>query len=255
MASNHMSQPDFLQPLGEDNRDEHILIEFHRVLCNTNMSLLRNLFSAAAKDQEILKVLPNLPIYAKLPIDEKYHATVLYNYPEDLVFNLSKEKLSRETCRAFASQFMEPYNFKTLHLSRMSAIARNLLNAKFVKNLYVFADKFTIEMREYLSEMFADKGVDTQVHAMEGNFIECLCAKPEITTCFISNTSDLLAAEDYGHHLIDGKLFMIAQGYNNFVKDEKDEIQLAHLQKFHQWQQQHLANVAYMYPHCIERGV
>lgn len=247
---------DFLRPIRENNRDEYILVEFHRTLKNTNMSLLRNLFLRSKDDPEILELFPNLVTYAKLSIDERYDATVQFNYPDELVFNLSKEKLSPELCRKYVEAFIEPYHFEYLHATRMEAILRNLLGQAFVKKVYVFADKFTTEMKAYMAETFKDVGLGTRVVAIEGGFVDCMLSMPEITTVFMSNTSDFTQLYEFNPEAINGKFFIISDGYDNLEPcDDGENFQYAKMKLFDSLNREKKAVVAYGYPHAIYKAI
>lgn len=248
---------DILRPLHEDNRDEYILVEFHRTLKNTNMSLLRNLFVRADEDPEILNLLPNLAQYATMSTDERYDATVQFNRPRDLIFNLSGEKLSEELCESYANAFMEPYKFEYLHNTRMELILHNLLKSNFVKKVYVFADKFTNEMKQYFALNFMGQGVDTRVVALEGDLEDCLLTMQEITTVFISNFSDLDQIYKSHPDAIKGKFIIISDGYSNLVPVENttDQFQYAGAELFIKLHREKFADITYSYPHAIYRAI
>ena len=102
------NSPDFLRPIRDNNRNEYILVQFHRVLKNTNMSILKNAFDATLKDRDLLELFPNLANYAKMNIDDQYTNTVLFNYPWELVFNLSEESYLMKCASNLQNSFKSP---------------------------------------------------------------------------------------------------------------------------------------------------
>ena len=85
--------PDYLRPISDDNRDEYILVEFHRTFINTNMSLLQNLFEAYLKDKLLLSILPGIADFAALDPNKMYDATVMFNHPAQMIKEMSLEPL------------------------------------------------------------------------------------------------------------------------------------------------------------------
>ena len=248
-----ITNPDFLRPIRDDNRDEYILVEFHRVLVNTNMALLRNLFQASLKDKSLLELLPNLGAFAKLNLDQMYDATVLYNYPNEFVEELSMNRFSSEIADKYVEKFQEPYHFEQLHRSRLSFILHELLDHAFVKNLYIMAPHYTDEMKRYINEIFDGKGVGSRILLVEGNLQDSLSELSQITTVFMSNVSDLIQAESFTPGVINGKMFLIADGYANFEIDERGELQYQYVKLFEEWKREKRCMVDYMYPSCIEK--
>lgn len=248
------NSPDFLRPIRDNNRNEYILVQFHRVLKNTNMSILKNAFDATLKDHDLLELFPNLANYAKMNIDDQYTNTVLFNYPWELVFNLSEEKLSHEMCQQFAKQFQEPYDFSKLHETRMEGVLRNLLSHDFVKEIYIFADNFTKEMKDYIFKLFGSKGLGKRVIPINGTFQECLLALPQITTIFMSNASDFFELHQFYPEEVNQRFFIISDGYDNFqqTKDGKS-FEYRGLSLFKTLDHERKCTVAYSYPYCIPK--
>ena len=115
------SNPDFMRPIRDANREEYFLVEFHRTLKNTNMALLRNMIMAGAKDPDFLKIFPNLYYFARMTSnDDLYNATVMYNRPDELVRFLAKDRISADLCLAYAQEYMEPLQLERLHNTRFA---------------------------------------------------------------------------------------------------------------------------------------
>jgi hypothetical protein len=247
---------DFLRPIAGGNRDEYILVEFHRTLKNTNMALLNNLFARAKDDPELMQIFPKLIEYAKMTSDTRYDASVVFNKPRDLIFNLSGEKLSEELCQQYADAFKEPYKFPNLHTTRMEVVLHHLCEQDFVKKLYIFADKFSNEMKAYVAQTFGDVGVGTRVVALEGNLEDCLLSMPEITTVFMSNFSDLEPIYKSHMEVIKGKYIIISHGYGNMVPSQDHKrLEYAGMRTFAKWHKKKIADVAYGYPYAIYRAI
>ena len=249
--------PDYLRPIRSGNRDEYFLIEFHRVFKNTNMSILRNMLERSQDDEEILQLFPNLIEYAKMPIDALYNVTVMYNHPEQFVFNLSKETLSMDMCRSFVEVFREPYHFEYLHTTRMEAILRNLIEQQFVKKVYLIADRFTTEMKSYLSSTIEPKYLGTKVSAIEGNLIDAFDSIPELTTVFMSDSCDFETLYQYNSELVKNKFFVIYDGYDNLEpvdpNDPQSRMQYAKTELINRLAKDRICEVAYAYPFCIDK--
>ena len=249
------NSPDFLRPIRDANRDEHILVEFHRVLKNTNMSLVYNLISAAVEDETIIQFLPGLADYTKKSLDELYDMTVLYNYPHEMIRTMSRDKLSVELCTQYANAFATPYNMQMLHTTRMEGVIRNLLKTNFVKTLYIFAPHFNEEMKMYIARMFYDQQIGVKVICLEGNYEECLLDHPEITTVFQSNISDLVSFAQFYPDSIQKRFFVIADGYFNVepTKVGKGAIYI-NLDFLSKLIKNKVCEIAFAYPHSIPKN-
>lgn len=255
----NVNNPDYLRPIRAANRDEYILIEFHRVFKNTNMSILRNMLVRSQEDDEILKLFPNLVEYAKMPVDNVYNATVMFNHPEQFVYNLSKETLPMDLCRSYVEVFREPYHFEYLHTTRVEAVLRNLLSQQFVKKVYILADTFTTEMKAYLSSAIEPEYLGTKVVAIEGNLMDAFDSIPEITTVFMSDACDFETLYQYNPDHVKGKFFVIYDGYDNLEQidpnDPQSRVQYAKTDLIAQLAKDRICEVAYAYPFCIDKAI
>lgn len=255
-----LSNPDYLRPIRDNNREEIFLVEFHRVFKNTNMSLIRNLAVEASNDIEIMKLFPNLVFFARLQgNDERYAASVLYNKPEDLVQYLSNNQLSIELCQEFAHRFGQPYNFQYLHHTRLEIVIRNLLEHAFLKKVYFFADTFTKEMQSFIIQTYADYFREHKIELLEGKYTECMTEVPGITTAFISNFEDFKEVYDHSPEYIYGRMIVIADGYDNLEprkvtnpNDMEPKMQYKGLELFDKLNREKKAEISYMFPHAIE---
>lgn len=250
-------QPDFLRPIRDDNRDEYILVEFHRTFVNTNMSILENIFQAYLKDKSLLYILPDIAHYATLDPNKMYDATVLFNHPYQMIKSISRDQLSVELSQKYAETFQEPYHFSHLHHTRLEFMLREMLEHSFVKTIYIFAPKFTDEMKSYLQNIFEGKGLGSRILLVEGNFKECISEISQITTIFMSNVEDLIQVYNENPHLLDGKYILISDGYENMTADEKDPSQLTYvgLDLFQHLLQDRKCMISYIYPNCIEKNL
>lgn len=263
-SSNYATPPgteplytDFLRPIRDDNRDEYFLVDFHRVLVNTNMSLVLNLFERALQDHSIIELFPTLHSYSKLDVNQLYDTTVLYNYPHELIQNLSADRISADLAVAFRDQFMEPYHFDKLHYTRVGFILHEVLQHSFLKKIYLRAPKFTGEMVSYLRNIFGSSEVGSRIVLIEGNLHDSLTDLPQITTVFMSNTSDLIDAYQIDEKLIEGKLFVIMDGYDNFIPDPSDNQKFiyAYTDFFERWKAERRCIATYVYPAAIKKRV
>jgi hypothetical protein len=247
-------QPDFLRPIGTKNRDEYILVEFHRVLKNTNMSLLYNLMKRSQQDPSLLEIFPSLGSYAHLSLDNLYNATVLYNYPFELVQNLCRGQLSVDMCVEYAEAYATPYLFDKLHRTRIEVILKHLLEQKFVKQIFIFAPSYNDEMKAYFAQNWGSVGVPSRVLPIMGNLQDCLLTYREITTVFMSNITDLVQVEQFFPELLKQKMFVIMEGYDNFEVDkESGTMTHSYTDMAKRLDKEEIASIGYAYPHCIPK--
>lgn len=246
------NKPDFLHPLGDDNRDEIVLIEFHRVLKNTNMSILRNLYYAIIDNFDLTKVFPNATTYMRLGLDAKYDATVLFT-AEDFVYNLSNEKLSRDLCKEYAESLREPLLLPALHITRIESILREFLKHEFVKKVYIVADKFTNEMAQFMRETFQNL-LDNRILCIEGD-VQSALLDFGATTAFLSDCEDVHQIMTRDRTLLQDMMILVMDGYHNVYLDDKNEIQYKYMDEFVKLGEDKIANVGYIYPHCISKGL
>ena len=263
------SHPDYMRPIRDANREEYFLVEFHRTLKNTNYSIVRNLIQLCADDEELRSIFPKLNHFASIEDPNKlYHATVLYNRPEELIRFLSGDQLPPEMCNQFATTLMKHLGLETLHTTRLEYVIHELLQQKFLQKVYIFADKFTTEMQSYLVHTFGGSYFsENRICLVEGNFYDCITAIPEVTSVFISNFADLEYAYDLSPECIRGKMIVISDGYDNLEPLEmgsgpdapkKERDQPSHkmtyrgLDLFAKWKKSKIAEAGYSYPYCID---
>lgn len=254
--------PDFLRPIGDDNRDERLLIEFHRTYKNTNFSLMRNIMKRITEDHELFQILPNIVTFARLPDNNaRYDATVLYNHPEDLVFFLSKERLSMDMCKQYANAFLYPLLLENLHATRLEFAISQLASHAFIKEIYFFADKFTTEMQGYLVHAFGPDIFKEKIRLIEGPMKDCFIEIPQITTAFVSNASEVIELYHEHPEALYKKMIVISDGYDNY--EELDEetakkdpshlrINYKYLDLFQSLHKARQAEISYAFPFCIE---
>lgn len=246
------NMPDFLHPLGDDNRDEVILIEFHRVLKNTNMAILRNLYYAIIDNFDLTKVFPNAVTYMKLGLDAKYDTTVLFT-GEDFIYNLSGEKLNRDFCSDYVRLLRDPLLIPSLHVTRVESMLREFLKHEFVKKVYIVADKFTNEMEQFMRETFQSL-LDSRLFCVEGD-IQSALTDLDVTTAFISDSEDVHQIVTKNRDSLKDKMILVMDGYHNVYLDDKKDLQYKYMEEFVKLGEDKIANVGYIYPHCISKGL
>lgn len=249
-----MRNPDFLRPIGDGNRDEVMVVPFHRILKNTNMSLLLNILEALSADPDLMPLFPGIAAYTKLSVDDMYNATVLYNSKRDLVHELSHGLLSLHRSQDFANAFSEPYNLQNLHLTRLELVLKRLLTASFIKEIYFVADKMTTEMIQYLGYIFTPEDLNKRVFAIQCDYLELLQEKPEITTIFLDSSKDFFRIYAVDKNLLQDKYVVIGESYFDIESDpsgKKGAVKLAHLKVFKELKEQKICVASYMYPQCL----
>lgn len=246
--------PDFNRPMSDDNRDEYILVDFHRALKNTNMCILKNLFKAAIDDPEIVKIFPQLMKTTSLSIDQQYDFTAIYS-PIGLLRVLSNGKLSDSMLESYAETLMEPMELEYLHTTRIQLIMREFLQHNFTKKIYIRADKWTNEMSLYVYEMFKDVKGNDRIVAVEGSLKDCL-ADYFVTTAFISDSESLHQVIVDEPDLVKGRMFIIIDGMMNLESENAEEgkTDYKYLKEFESLQEKKIAAIGFVYPHCLPKG-
>lgn len=246
--------PDFNRPMSNDNRDEYILVDFHRALKNTNMCILKNLFKAAIDDPEIVKIFPQLMNATSLSIDQQYDFTAIYS-PIGLLRVLSNGKLSDTTLQSYVENLMEPMELEYLHTTRIQMILREFLQHDFTKKIYIRADNWTNEMSLYVYEMFKDMKGNDRITAVEGSLEDCL-RDYFITTAFISDSDSLHQVIVNEPDLVKGRMFIIIDGMMNLESENAEEgkTDYKYLKEFESFQEKKIAAVGFVYPHCLPKG-
>ena len=254
--------PDFLRPIGDDNRDEYLLIEFHRTYKNTNFSLMRNIMKRITEDQELFHILPNIVTFARLPDNNaRYDATVLYNLPEEFVKFLSKDQLSDGMCEQIVETFLHPLLLDNLHTTRLEFAISQLVAHAFIKEIYFFADKFTTEMQGYLVHVFGPERFKEKVRLVEGSMADCLIELPQVTTAFVSNASEVVELYQSHPDALNRRMIVISDGYDNYealdeeaAKKDPDHLHInyKYLDLFQKLHKARIADISYAFPFCIE---
>lgn len=254
----YFGNPDFMRPIRTANRDEVFLVEFFRVYKNTNMSIMRNIAKRAQEDLDTLSIFPNFKTLMDLHSnEERYSATVLYNKPEDFISFLLGDSKDQSLIQTCLKLFQEPYDLSQLHNTRLEFTIRNLLeNSSFLRKVYFVADKFSREVQQYLIvTLGADAFEKKRIQLVEGPVVECFSAFPDITTAFISNFSDFQSVYQHSPECLNGKLIVIADGYENFeiYGDKKDDIRYKGMDIFQKLHDEKRAEGSYMFPYAIEK--
>ena len=246
-----------MRPIRSANRDEVFLIEFFRVYKNTNMSIVRNIAKRAMEDQDTLSIFPNFQSIMGLHSnEERYAATVLYNKPEDFMTFLLGDSKDQDLIQRCLDIFQEPYDLFQLHNTRLEFAVRNLMeNSSFLRKVYFVADKFSKEVQQYLIITLGAASFEKKrVQLIEGPITECFSAFPDITTTFISNFSDFQSVYQHSPECLNGKLIVIADGYDNFEiqGDKKEDIRYKGMDIFEKLHNEKKAEGSYMFPYAIE---
>lgn len=255
MAYNPLAT-DYMRPIRDDNREEILLVEFHRVLKNTNFSVWRNLLHAATRDPELSSIFPNITSFSSLKtVDEMCLATSLYNTRSDFLYFLSGEKLSMDLCNIYGDIFLFPLHLFDLPKTKLEFVLHELSDHNFVKGIYFFAPQFTREMKDYMATTFGVKGFSSgKLHLLEGSLEECMESIPNATTMFISNYSDWEQIYRKDAHAFDGKMVLIADGYSNIepqIITDKPDILYKGMKTFMQLYNEKRAEISYMFPEFI----
>lgn len=246
---------DLLRPIGTDNRDETILVEFHRCLKNTNMSILHNL-AAAAKTEPFLPMLfPALNDFVKMSKDVRYAMSSMYNRHWEFLRMMLKDtdqRLPKELLEQYAETYLYPLHLNYLHTTRLEVVLHQLSLQNFVKRIYVTAPKFTDEMKSYLVSLFGADIVDDKITCVENDPKEVLLEDKSVTTAFLSNSDDVLEIAKHDLDCLRGKYIVVVEGYGNLlpVKDS----QMSHFihvgdDVFRKLQEDRICVVAHMYPY------
>lgn len=243
--------PDFNTPLSDNNRDEYILVDFHRALKNTNMCILKNLFKAAIDDPNIMKIFPELIKLSKMTLDQQYDAVAIFSHV-GLINVLAHGKLTLEMCQNYAEAMLEPMELEYLHTTRVEMVLAEFLKHGFTKKVYIRADKWTKEMTSYVSMCFG--GYGDRVFAIEGSLLDCQ-RDYLITTAFVSNADEVHEIITEKPELIQGRMYVIMDGVMNleFPEGNTDGV-YKYMDEFKSLHDKKIAAVGYMYPHCMPKG-
>lgn len=246
---------DLLTPIGTDNRDEVILVEFHRCLKNTNMSILHNMAKAVRTEPNLELIFTGLKDFVKMSKDVRFMVSSLYNRHWEFVRMLLKEHMNQipePMIRDYAEAYLHPLHLGYLHTTRLEVVVKMLSEKEFVKKIYVTAPEFTDEMKAYLVALFGAETVDTKIVCAANDPNDVLREDPSVTTAFLSNADDVLELVRENHDQLKGKYIVLLEGYGNLVPidDQKlDSFRHVGDDVFKKLQEDRICVVAHMYPY------
>ena len=246
---------DLLRPIGTDNRDEYILVEFHRCLKNTNMSILHNLAAAVKTEPFLAELFPALKDFVGMSKDVRYAMSSMYNRHWEFLRMMLKDnegRLSEDLLKRYAETYLYPLHLNYLHTTRLEVVLHQLSLQDFVKHIYITAPKFTDEMKSYLVALFGADTVDKKIVCLENDPKDVLLELPDITTAFLSNSDDVLEVVERNRDCLTGKYIVVVEGYGNLLPAKEN--QMSHFihvgdDVFRKLQEQRICVVAHMYPY------
>ena len=249
---------ELLRPIGRDNRPETVIIPFHRFIKNTNYAILRNLMATLPKDASTweddatMKLFPQLKNWLMVSRADNFRASNLFNLPEMMLRHLSNDTLDASMACVFKQRFGENLHLHELHYTRLEMALIQLLTAKFMKDLYIYADTITTEMEEYLVSVFIREAKrvksDCTVHLIEGEALDTIVKYHEATTIFLNDSSEFFALKEYDPKLIENRYFLIGQGVADMLYlTDKEQYYLQHTAEFSALRASHVCEVTYMY--------
>lgn len=249
---------DFLHPIGTQNRDEVLLIPFHRALKNTNMSVIINLTERMANEPDIQKIFPGLIKFLESNALDMYAYSVMFPQPHLMLQELSEGALSVDTAIQFAEEFMRPLHLDRLHKTRLELMVNQLTQQKFIKKLYIQADTVTMEIADYIGREIVQYIESThsqcEFHLIEGQFMEVFHNIPDLTTVFL-NTSyqfDEIVDSFQEDALVD-RCFIIMDNKFDYVADttasKEPIVKHRELDRFKSYLDRQICAVSYMYPY------
>lgn len=255
---NFVPHADFLHPIGTKNRDEALLIPFHRCFKNTNMSVIINLADRMAEDYDILKLFPGLMEIVDSTALQMYQYSVMFTEPHLMLHDLSKGALSVDTAIAFAEEFLKPLHIERLHKTRIEAMINQLIKQPFIKKLYIQADSVTMEIANYVMEEILHyiqvSRSKCELHLVEGAFMEIYHDTPDLTTIFLNSSYQFdEIVETFGDDNLRGKCFIIMDNRFDYEADHtigKDPVMRhRNTEKFKSYLKREICAVSYMYPY------
>lgn len=250
--------PDFLHPIGTKNRDEALLVPFHRVLKNTNMSAIINLTERMAEDPDIQTVFPGLLDFTNASALDMYAYSVMFPEPHLMLQELSDGALSVDTAIQFAEEFMKPLHVNRLHKTRLEIMINQLIRQPFIKKLYIQADRVTMEIADYVMQEILQyielAQSKCELHLLEGDFMEVFRDTPDITTCFLNTSFQFDEIVDtLGEDGLVDKAFIIMDNKYDYIADttisKEPIVKHRELDRFKKYLQREICAVSYMYPY------
>lgn len=256
-----MLRPDFLRPLGDQERKEVILVQLHGVLVNTNYAALKNFLHAIDFFKDLR---PAFPILTQMLQDMKdrppaEQTLLLQQYcalmpPGGHMYRaFSNMEVSMENCLEFDRIYREKINLVEIGPSLMCVSLTNLAPARFLSDLYIQVDTADNEairfVKLYLEPAFS--GPNSQkLHLVQGEIPEILETYPNITTCIVNSAEDFEVLEKIGKsELLRNRSWVFPM---NFVDCGKELVAPANHAKYEQWAKEKFCEVGQYFPFPAE---
>lgn len=191
-----MATFDLLQPLGENNREEHILVEYEGFIHSTAENLIIALEDTISDDNHdsVEKIYPKLKDYIYLTPDELYDS-VLYYEAEQLLDIITDETCTPESIEKTCIKLLSDNDYtESLHDTFFNEALMNLATMTYTKSITFM--KHTNYHQGELNEIKDDYQIKN-VHALcnikiyTGSLVHYYMDHPEITTVLLGNPDDL----------------------------------------------------------------
>lgn len=209
------SNRDPFHPIGYDNRDEYILVPFHRVLKNTNMGIFQNL-SKYVRLHRAIKTFPRLVNASHLDQDQFKIMVDLFDDPRVMINTMADGKLSEEKLEEIYAQVSDPLNLTMIYTSGVEEALRGLMSRQFTKKIYISCDSVTKEIGSYVADNLyrhARSFGYTDVRLIQGTTLEVFEEFPDITTCFLENANVMMDLAVKFMDRLKGRYFIVKAAY------------------------------------------
>lgn len=245
-----MNSIDYLYPLTDDkSRDEYILIEFKNILRNYNEVVINKMLTNIDKWKDKYPLLDKL---IEQDYDTVYHL-VSYSGIKEVLFNASKHNLSIDEIDKDIAELSETNIVEmSTRLQFQSALVQ-ILDKKFVKQVYIQCDHVTEEIREFIRKEYIIF-IPDKLHLLEGNITECYFEHPELTTIFLDSADNLLKILQKNTS-VSGKGFILSDcKINNHYLDNTIDnngmrkYERKHAREFEESMENRGCFISYMYP-------
>jgi len=188
-----MATFDLLQPIGKNNRNEHILVEYEGFIHSTAENLI-----IALEDHldDVISSYPKLKNYIFLPPDELYNS-VMYYEAEQLLDILTNEDYTPESIeKTCLSLITEKDRVSALHNTFFNESLINLSEMDYVKSITIIKgiDYTETDINNIKAEY--NQNIN-KINIITGNIVTYYKNHPEITTVLLGNPEDLKYLIEY----------------------------------------------------------
>lgn len=233
---------DPFHPIGYDNRDEYILVPFHRVLKNTNMGIFQNL-SKYVRLNRAFKMFPRMANAAQLD-EEQFRVMVdLFDDPKVMINTMADGKLSDEKLEEIYQKVSDPLNLTTTYTSGVEESLMGLVTRQFTKKIYVSCDSVTKEIASYIAQNLychAHGYGYTEVRLIQGSTLDVFGQFEDITTCFLEDASLMIKLAERYPDRLEKRFFIVKANY-------LDVDQRRYLDEFNHLMDRNACVISYMF--------